>query len=70
MWNECHYRAQVERYLKVHGEWIAWCWELDRGWKRVWDMQNELGKRQAIVEQRLEKLGFVTWTILSTRMRM
>jgi hypothetical protein len=59
---ERQYRARVDEYLKVHSDIGSWCQELDRSWKRAWNLQNVIGRRQAILEERLKKLGFVRWS--------
>ena len=40
---------------------------MDRSWKRVWDMQNKIKRRQGEGEERLQKFGFFNGQILMTR---
>jgi hypothetical protein len=62
MWNERRCRAEVQAFPRCAWGWIAWCREVGRSWKMIYNMQTEVGKRQAVVEQRLKELGLRRWT--------
>lgn len=49
----------MEANLKVHGQWINWCRWLDSKFERVLANQEEIDRRQAVVERKLEAEGLI-----------